>query len=132
MCVAHILIFFQRNFFFPRAMKSGVIHFKYSYHERHFTLPMKRPPTCCLIALLLDYLTLRGNHQGALFLTQQGTAVTRLLAGCLKHLTCAVSTHLVIRVMLSASVPLRTQHCKKFLTHVLQNRIFGRWKSNKI
>ena len=85
------------NGFLFSALKSGVIHFRYSYHERPFTLPIKcRLPTCCPIALLLDYLTLRGNHEGVPYLKQHGTAVMRLLAGCLKHLTGAVSTHLVI------------------------------------
>ena len=56
-------------------MKSGVIHFKHSYNTQPITLMIKSQPT--LSALLPDYLALRGNRQGALFLMQQGTAMTR-------------------------------------------------------
>ena len=44
-------------------------NFKHSYNERPFTLMIKRQPTCCPIAFLLDYLPLRDTRQGALFLT---------------------------------------------------------------
>ena len=60
-------------------MKSGVIHFKHSYNTQPITLMIKSQPTCCqmaLSALLPDYLALWGNRQGALFLMQQGTAMT--------------------------------------------------------
>ena len=36
-----------------------------------------RQPASCPIQLLLDYLALRGNQQGAIFLTQVRTPVTR-------------------------------------------------------
>ena len=39
-------------------------------------MTIKSQPTCFQMALLLDYLALSGNRQDALFLTQQGTAVT--------------------------------------------------------
>ena len=38
---------------------------------------LKRLPNSCPIALLLDYLSQRGNQQGAIFLTQHKASVTR-------------------------------------------------------
>ena len=47
------------------------------YKQRPFTFIIYRQPVSCPIQLLLDYLALRGNQQGAIFLTQVRTPVTR-------------------------------------------------------
>ncbi len=51
--------------------------FKHNYNQRPFTLSIKRQAACCPIQLLLDYLALRGKREGAIFMTQGGTPVTR-------------------------------------------------------
>ena len=52
-------------------------NYKHHYNERPFTLTINRQPTCCPIALLVDYLALRGTRAGALFMSEDGTPVTR-------------------------------------------------------
>ena len=47
------------------------------YKQRPFTFIIYRQPVSCPIQLLLDYLALRGNQQGTIFLTQVRTPVTR-------------------------------------------------------
>ena len=49
--------------------------FKHNYNQRPFTLTIKRQSTCCPIQLLLDYLTLRGNREGPIFITRGGFLV---------------------------------------------------------
>ncbi len=50
--------------------------YKHNYNQRPFTLAIKRQSACCPIQLLLNYLALRGNREGAIFMTQGGTPVT--------------------------------------------------------
>ena len=47
------------------------------YKQRPFTFIIYRQPVSCPIQLLLDYLALRGNQQGTIFLTQVRTPVTK-------------------------------------------------------
>lgn len=58
-------------------VKLTFLDFKHNYNQRPFTLVLHRQRTSCPIQLLLDYLALRGNQQGAIFLTQARTPVTR-------------------------------------------------------
>jgi hypothetical protein len=53
------------------------VYFKHNYNQRPFTLLINRQATCCPIALLLEYIALRGNRAGPLFITQAGGPVTR-------------------------------------------------------
>lgn len=52
-------------------------NFKHHYNERPFTLLINVQPDVCPVALLLDYLALRGEHPGAIFVTQLGIPVSR-------------------------------------------------------
>ena len=58
-------------------MKLTFLDFKHNYNQRPFTMVIHRQPASCPIQLLLDYLALRGNRQGLIFLTQVRTPVTR-------------------------------------------------------
>ena len=58
-------------------MKLTFLDFKHNYNQRPFTMVIHRQPASCPIQLLLDYLALRGNQQGAIFLTQVRMPVTR-------------------------------------------------------
>ena len=58
-------------------IKLTFLDFKHNYNKRPFTLILKRQLNSCPIALLLDYLSQRGNQQGAIFLTQHKAPVTR-------------------------------------------------------
>ena len=111
-------------------MKLTFQNFKHSYNERPFTLTIKRQPTCCPITLLLDYLALRGNRQGALFLTQQGTAVTReAFAGRLSEAInlCGLDSSRYkghsFRIGAASYAAMQGMSDS-------QIRILGRWKSN--
>ena len=53
------------------------LNFKHNYNQRPFTLLINRQATCCPIALLLEYIALRGNRVGPLFITQAGGPVSR-------------------------------------------------------
>ena len=105
-------------------------NFKHSYNERPFTLTLNRQPTCCPIALLIDYLALRGNHQGALFLTQQGTAVLRetfasRLSEAIKLCGLDSSRYKGHSFRIGAASYAALQGMSD-----AQIRILGRWKSN--
>ena len=52
-------------------------NYKHHYNQRPFTVVIGRQPSCCRIQLLIDYLALRGNRAGALFINQAGTPVAR-------------------------------------------------------
>jgi hypothetical protein len=105
-------------------------NFKHSYNERPFILTIKRQPSCCPIELLLDYLALRGTRQGALFLTQQGTAVSReAFAGRLSEAInlCGLdpSRYKGHSFRIGAASYAAVQGMSDS-----QIRILGRWKSN--
>lgn len=53
--------------------------FKHNYNQRPFSLVVNCQDDHCPVQLLLDYLALRGNAQGAIFLTILGTPVPRVL-----------------------------------------------------
>ena len=53
--------------------------FKHNYNQRPFSLVVNRQDNHCPVQLILDYLALRGNAAGAIFLTIQGTPVPRVL-----------------------------------------------------
>ncbi|XP_078379981.1 uncharacterized protein LOC144662923 [Oculina patagonica] len=55
--------------------------FKHNYNQRPFSLVLNRQDSHCPVQLLLDYLALRGNAQGPIFLTILGTPVPRVLFG---------------------------------------------------
>ena len=49
--------------------------FKHSYNQRPFTLTIYCQSTCCPIQILLDYLTLRSDREGPIFITHGGLLV---------------------------------------------------------
>ena len=53
--------------------------FKHNYNQRPFSLVVNRQDDHCPVQLLPDYLELRGKAQGAIFLTNLGTPVPRVL-----------------------------------------------------
>ena len=52
-------------------------NFKHNYNQRPFQLTITRQPACCPVQLLLEYLALRGNREGAIFMTPGGRPVAR-------------------------------------------------------
>jgi hypothetical protein len=52
-------------------------NFKHNYNQCPFTLTINRQSTCCPIQLLLEYLTLRGDTKGAIFIMCGGIPVAR-------------------------------------------------------
>ena len=51
--------------------------FKHSYNKGHVSLTLSRRSDICPVQILLDYLSLRGFSNGPLFMTPNGTAVSR-------------------------------------------------------
>ena len=58
-------------------IKLTFLEFKHRYNQRPFTLFVQRQPDSCPIALLLDYLPVRGIQPGAIFTIQHGAPVPR-------------------------------------------------------
>ena len=58
-------------------MKLTFHDFKHNYNQRPFTLTINRQSSCCPIQLLLEYLALRGNRGGAIFITRGGIPIAR-------------------------------------------------------
>ena len=52
-------------------------NYKHHYNERPFTLTIHRQNSCCPIQALVEYRALRGTRAGALFMGQDGKAVSR-------------------------------------------------------
>ena len=111
-------------------MKLTFHDFKHNYNQRPFTLTINRQSSCCPIQLLLEYLALRGNHGGALFITHGSIPVARE----------------VFARQLSAAIRLCGLDPARYKGHSFrigaasyaagqgmsdsQIRIMGRWKSN--
>jgi hypothetical protein len=97
--------------------------FKHNYNQRPFTLTINRQSTCCPIQLLLDYLALRGDTKGAIFITRGGIAIARE----------AFALQLSEAIRLCGLDPARYKgHSFRIgaASYVSQIRIIGRWKSN--
>ena len=59
------------------ALKLTFRNFKHSYNQRPFSIILQRHTSCCPVRFLLDYLSLRGNRPGPLFLNSDNTPVSR-------------------------------------------------------
>ena len=59
------------------ALKLTFGNFKHSYNQRPFSIILHRHNSCCPVRLLLDYLSLRGNRSGPLFLNSDNIPVSR-------------------------------------------------------
>ena len=59
------------------ALKVTFHDFKHHYNQRPFSLTVHSQTAFCPVRILLDYLALRGNRPGALFITLDGAPVTR-------------------------------------------------------
>lgn len=59
------------------ALKLTFGNFKHSYNQRPFSIILHRHNLCCPVQLLLDYLSLRGNRPGPLFLNFDNSPVSR-------------------------------------------------------
>ena len=111
-------------------MKLTFHDFKRNYNQRPFTLTINRQSSCCPIQLLLEYLALRGNRGGAIFITRGGIPIARE----------------AFALQLSEAIRLRGLDPARYKGHSFrigaasyaagqgmsdsQIRIMGRWKSN--
>ena len=59
------------------ALKLTFGNFKHSYNQRPFSIILHRHNSCCPVQLLLEYLSLRGNRPGPLFLNLDNSPVSR-------------------------------------------------------
>ena len=111
-------------------IKLTFLDFKHNYNQRPFTLLVYRQTSCCPVALLLEYLALRGIQPGPIFATQKGMPVTRE----------------VFTKQLSEAIRLCGLNSSRYKSHSFrigaatwavergmsdsQIRTMGRWKSN--
>ena len=61
------------------ALKLTFGNFKHSYNQRPFSIILHRHNSCCPVQFLLDYLLLRGNRPGPLFLNSDNSPVSRTI-----------------------------------------------------
>ena len=104
--------------------------FKHNYDQRPFTLILHRQAAACPVQLLLDYLVMRGNQEGAIFIRQDGTPVSR----------DEFSSRLSEAITVCGLDPSRykghsfrigaASHAAERGMSDSQIRIMGRWKSN--
>ena len=59
------------------ALKLTFGNFKHNYNQRPFSVILHRHNSCCPVQLLLEYLSLRGNRPGPLFLNSDNSPVSR-------------------------------------------------------
>lgn len=106
------------------------LDFKHHYNQRPFTLSLQRQHSCCPIALLLDYLALRGNQPGAIFITQQGNPVTReVFAARLSEAIQFCGLNPTRYKSHSFRIGAASYAAEKGMSDA-QIRTLGRWKSN--
>jgi hypothetical protein len=106
------------------------LDFKHHYNQRPFTLSLQRQHSCCPIALLLDYLPLRGNQPGAIFITQQGNPVTReVFAARLSEAIKFCGLNPTRYKSHSFRIGAASYAAEKGMSDA-QIRTLGRWKSN--
>ena len=58
-------------------LKLSFGNFKHNYNQRPFSVILHRHNSCCPVQLLLEYLSLRGNRPGPLFLNSDSSPVSR-------------------------------------------------------
>ena len=94
-------------------------NFKHNYNQRPFQLTITRQPACCPVQLLLEYLALRGNREGAIFMTPGGRTWPERysLLSCLKQYSCVAWTQIVIKDIVFVLAQLRTQPGRVCLIH---------------
>ena len=105
-------------------------NFKHDYNERPCQLTITRQPACCPVQLLLEYLALRGNREGAILMTQGGRPVAREV----------FATQLSETIQLCGLDPNRykghsfrigaASYAAGQVMSESQIRIMGRWQSN--
>ena len=59
------------------ALKLMFGNFKHNHNQRPFSMILHRHNPCCPVQLLLEYLSLRGNQPGPLFLNSDNSPVSR-------------------------------------------------------
>ena len=59
------------------ALKLTFRNFKHSNNQRPFSIILHSHNSCCPVLFLLDYLSLRGNRPGPLFLNSDNSPVSR-------------------------------------------------------
>ena len=104
--------------------------FKHNYNQRPFSLVVNRQDNHFPVQLLLDYLALRGDAVGAIFLTIQGNPVPRvlfadLLCQAIKYCGLDPSCYKEHSFRIGAA-----SHAADRGFSDAQIRIQGRWKSN--
>lgn len=104
--------------------------YKHNYNQGPFSLVVNRPDDHCPVRLFLDYISLRGNAVGAIFLTIQGTPVPRvffadLLCQAIKHCGLNPARYKGHSFCIGAVSYAADQGFSD-----AQIRIKGRWKSN--
>ena len=105
-------------------------NFKHRYNERPFSIIVSRQQNSCPVTLLTSYLTLRGIGPGPLFMTVDGSPVSRAW----------FSNQLSLAIQLCGLAPSRykghsfrigaASHAAEQGFSDAQIRLLGRWKSN--
>jgi len=111
------------------SLKVTFLTFKHSYNRTPFSLIITRQDTLCPVQLILDYLALRGNAPGALFI-KSGFPITRkyfcdLLALAIKQCGLNPARYKGHSFRIGAA-----SHAAGRGMSDAQIRVLGRWKSN--
>lgn len=104
--------------------------FKHNYNQPPFSIVITRAPTFCPVQLMLDYLALRGNKPGPLFMTLLGhpvsrTTFTEQLSLALKFCGLNPARYKGHSFRIGAA-----SHAADRGLSDTQIRVLGRWKSN--
>ena len=112
------------------ALKVTFFNFKHNYNQRPFSLEISRQNVCCPVQLILEFLHLRGNTPGPLFIMWDGYPVTRsvfseTLSNCIKYCGLDPSRYKGHSFRIGAA-----SHAADRGMSDAQIRTLGRWKSN--
>lgn len=112
------------------ALKVTFFNSKHNYNQRPFSLEISRQNFCCPVQLILEFLHLRGNKPGPLFIMQDGCPVSRSvfsekLSICIKYCGLNPSRYKSHSFRIGAA-----SHAAEGGMSDAQIRTLGRWKSN--
>ena len=112
------------------ALKVTFFNSKHHYNQRPFSLEIARQNFCCPVQLILEFLHLRGNKPGPLFIMQDGCPVTRSVFSeklflCIKYCGLDPSRYKGHSFRIGAA-----SHAADRGMSDAQIRTLGRWKSN--
>ena len=112
------------------ALKVTFFNSKHNYNQRPFSLKISRQNFCCPVQLILEFLHLRGNKPGPLFIMRDGCPVSRSvfsekLSICIKYCGLDPSRYKGHSFRIGAA-----SHAAEGGMSDAQIRTLGRWKSN--